>query len=392
MVKKSVVAALAATLAGALSVSACSQQGSSSGSDNGKETVTFAVVGPLTGDSAAYGTNEWEGASLAAKEINAAGGIDGKTVVLKKFDDKCDPTEAANAASRIASDSSIIAVIGHVCSAATQAALPVYQRAGLTVLSGSSTNPDLSKHGYKNFFRTIPTDDAQGAQMVDFAVNQLGKKKIGVIYSSDDYGQGLLAAGKDEATKQGATIVDSETFTPSSTKDFTAQLTKLAGAKPDALLMFGYYGDMGTMVSQLSRTSLGGVTLIGSAGVSQPDYIKLGGSATEGTSLIAYYDPQSPLAANKKFVEAFKQTYKDEPNEQAAYAYEIPFVYKEAIEKENADKKSMSDALHKISYEGPTGTTKFASDGDVVGKTGVVVTVKNQKLVLDETLTKKFAR
>jgi branched-chain amino acid transport system substrate-binding protein len=350
--------------------------------------VTFAVVGPFTGDNAAYGSNLANGVELAVDEINAQGGAKGQKFVIKKFDDKCNPTEAANVASRIVSDSSIFAVIGHVCSSSTLAALPIYERAGLAVVSPSSTSPAVTKQGHANFSRTIPNDATQGAQLVEFAVKGMGKKRIALVYPSDDFGQGLHGTAQPQVAKAGGQLVGDMTYTPSTTKDFTPQLTRLAAAKPDVIVMLGYYNDMGTMVSQLDRVGLSGVDLLGCAGIAQPQYATLAGKAGEGTVIISYYDPANPLSANQTFVKRFRDKFGGEPSEQAAYGYEVPFIYKLAIES-GATKSDVAQAVRKATYEGPTGTTKFADTGDVVGKSGVVVVVKDGKLVLDPALTKQ---
>jgi branched-chain amino acid transport system substrate-binding protein len=362
--------------------------GAGGGSPSQAKTLTFAVAGPLTGENAAYGSNLVKGVRLAVDEINSQGGASGKRFAIKTFDDKCNPTEAANVASRITSDRSIFAVIGHVCSSSTLAAMPIYRRAGLTVVSASSTAPNVTKQGYANFSRTIPSDATQGAQLVEFAVKTLGKKRIALVYASDDFGQGLYGAAKPEVAKAGGELAGEVTYTPSTTKDFTPQLTRIAASRSEVIVMLGYYNDMGTMVSQLDRAGLSHVTLLGCAGIAQPDYAKLAGKAGEGTYIISYYDPANPLPANQAFVRRFKDKFGTEPNEQAAYGYEVPFIYKAAVE-QGATKETLGSAVRKVTYEGPTGKTRFADTGDVIGKSGVVVVVKNSRLVLDSRLTKQ---
>jgi branched-chain amino acid transport system substrate-binding protein len=381
-------AAVGLFAAAATALSGCS---GTTSSGNGGDTITLAVAGPFSGDNATFGTAQLNGINLALKEINASGGINHKKVVIDKFDDKCDPTEAANVASRIASDNKYFAVLGHLCSSATLAGLPIYKRAGISVISGSSTNPSISKQGYTNFSRNISTDDIQGAQVIDFA-KSIGKSRIGIIYASDDYGQGLYDTAVKEAKSTGVNIVAAETFTPTTTKDYTPSLTKIGAAKPDVLLLFGYYNDMGTLVSQIGRTSLAGVQLVGAGGTAQPDYVKLGGSATQGTYFLSYYDPASPRPANEAYVKSYQQAYPGEtPNEQAAYWYEVPSILKVAVQDKGGTKEKLTEAIHKVVYEGPTGTTKFNKDGDAVGKIGVVSRVKDQTIVLDPELTSKFA-
>jgi branched-chain amino acid transport system substrate-binding protein len=376
-VKHSPVRILGLIAVAILALAGCGGSGGGSSQDT---TVTFAVMGPFTGDNAAYGTNLSRGVELAVDEINAQGGAKGKKFAIKRFDDKCNPTEAANVASRVVSDSSIFAVIGHVCSSSTLAALPIYQRAGLAVVSPSSTSPAVTKQGHSNFSRTIPNDATQGAQLVEFAVKGMHKQRIALVYPSDDFGQGLHGAAKPQVAKAGGQLVGDVTYTPSTTKDFTPQLTRLAAAKPDVIVMLGYYNDMGTMVSQLDRAGLSGVALLGCAGIAQPEYAKLAGKAGEGTVITSYYDPANPLPANQTFVQRFREKFGGDPSEQAAYGYEVPFIYKLAIEA-GATRSDVAQAVRKVTYEGPTGSTRFADTGDVV--------VRNGKLVLDPALTKQ---
>lgn len=358
---------------------------SEAGTEGGGEPITFAVAGPLTGDNAIYGTNLERGVQLAVDELNEAGGIGGRPVEIEVFDDRCDPTEAASVAQRIASGE-FFGVIGHVCSSSTLAGLPIYDRAGLTVVSGSSTAPNVTQEGYANFSRTIPNDSSQGVAAAQLAIELLGHERVAIVYASDDYGQGLYEEANAAIAELGGTVAGAETYTPAETQDFTPQLTALAAEEPEALVMLGYFNDMGTMVGQLDRAGLAEVTLIGAAGVAQPDYVELGGEATEGTYLLSYYDPASPLPANEEFVQRFEEAYGEPPNEQAAFGYEVPFIYAQAIEA-GATEQDAAEFVRDVTYEGPTGSTAFDENGDVVGKSGVVLVVQDGELVLDEELT-----
>lgn len=361
--------------------------GNSAASDS-NEPIVFAVVGPLTGENAIYGTNLENGVRLAVDEINQGGGIDGREVEIKTFDDKCDPTEAATVAQRVAQDETIFAVMGPVCSSAALAALPIYQRAGLSVLSGSTTSPQLTEESFDNFARTIPSDTAQGEDMASLAIDILGEQDVATLFASDDYAQPINAVVETHVDELGATLTAAETYTPSSTKDFTPQLTKIANTDADALLMIGYFSDMGTMVSQLGRVGLEQMNLIGSAGIAQPDYVKLGGDATEDSIIFSYYDPDNPLPANEELVSLFEDEYEELPNEQAAFGYELPFIYKQAIE-EGASQEDLTEFVRQVTYEGPTGVTKFDENGDVEGKAGVVLKVTGGELKLDTELTEQ---
>jgi branched-chain amino acid transport system substrate-binding protein len=128
------------------------------------------------------------------------------------------------------------------------------------------------------------------------------------------------------------------------------------------------------------------------AGSAQPDFVSLGGAATEGTYFLSYYDPASPLPANQEYVKTYSATYPGKrPTEQAAYWYEVPFIIKAAIEKQGGTKDTLTPAIHKVEFDGPTGHSKFADNGDVVGKTGVVSRVTKGQIVIDSKLTADFA-
>lgn len=380
MTRRFLICGLAAATA-TLGLAACS----SSGGSGAAKSYKFAVMAPLTGDNASYGVNLRDGASLAEASINKAGGIDGKKMSLKFYDDKCEPSEGANVASRIVSDGSAFAVMGPVCSSAALAELPILQRAKLTDIAGDTTSPKLSGR-FSNFARTIPSDAQEATEIVNLATKVLKKTKIAVLSASDDFGQPILAGITKGISGTSATIVDSETFTPTNTKDFTPALTKIASKHPDIVLLVGYYNDIGLAVSQFDSAGLKGVPTVSTAGVDNPDFIKLAGTAAEGSTVFSYYNPDNVLPANKAFVSQFQAKYHRLPNEQAAYGYELPFVYKQAIE-DGASKSNLIDKVKKVVYKGPTGTTKFQSNGDVAGKAGVVLTVKNGKFVIDQALT-----
>jgi branched-chain amino acid transport system substrate-binding protein len=355
----------------------------------------FAVLGPFSGDNAVYGVGLRNGTKLAAKQINAAGGIKGTKVELDFLDTQCEATQAASAAAKVASDPSYFAVIGDVCSAATMAAIPILARAGVTEISGDSTSPKITgfveKRHYTNFARTIITDTQQAEGMVKLARDVLHKTRVGILYASDDFGQPIYALQKKLLATGLATLVDAETYTPSTTKDFTPQLTRLAAAKLDVILIDGYYNDAGTAVSQMARAGLSGVTIIASEGIDQSGYMTLGGAATEGTYIFTDYSPDNILPANARFVKAYVAAYGVAPNEQAAYGYEIPFIFEKAIEA-GATKQTAAKTVKSMTFTGPTGTTRFDADGDVVGKYGAVTVVRNGKMVFDAALTKAVSQ
>ena len=158
--------------------------------------VKLGVAGAHSGDLASYGIPSVKAAELVVEKINAEGGVMGRPVELVVEDDQCKPEVAANTATKLVGEE-VVAVMGHICSGATKAALGIYKDSRIICMSPSATNPPLTKSGdYPNFYRTIASDDAQARLEVDFATDVLGLKKIAVLHDKGDYGKGLAEFAK----------------------------------------------------------------------------------------------------------------------------------------------------------------------------------------------------
>lgn len=341
------------------------------------EPIIFGMAAPMTGDAAEYGTQLQRGVGMAVDEINAAGGINGRPIELEICDDKCEPTEGSLCAQKLSANEKVFAVIGHVCSSCTLAGGPIYEEAGMTDMTVSSTNPEVTKKGWTHVFRTIANDGMQGPLIADLAVNTLGASKVAIIYANNDYGKGLVDATEPAVTALGAEVVAVETFAPGVDKDFTAQLTKIAEAEPDVLVLLTDYSEGGLIVKQRMTTGLEQVKVIASGGNSHLSFIELGGEGAEGVFFLNYFDADNPDPKVQEFVSKYVELYGEKPaTEIAAYGYEAPYIYKMAIEA-GATKETLPDVLHTISYTGVTGTTEFGADGDVLNKGQFILVVKD---------------
>lgn len=344
-----------------------------------KPQIVFGLAGPMTGDDADYGVNLQRGVSLAVDEINAAGGINGQPVKLEVCDDKADPSTASLCAQKFASESYIFATIGNVNSTCTLAAGPILDKAGVTNITGDSTNPKVTQMGWTHMFRTIVNDSLQGPVMAQIAVKTMGKSKLAIMYVNSDYGKGLLDATTPAITSLGATMVDAESYTPGD-KDFSAQLTKIAKAQPDALLLLTDYTEGGLIAKQRIAAGLGNIALIASAGNEHQDFISLGGAGAEGAFVMSYFDPNQPTPLMEDFVAKFKAKYNLTPNEQGGYGYEIPYIYKWAID-QGATKVTLPSVLHTIDYKGLTGEIQFTDQGDLKNGSQYILQVQNGQML-----------
>ena len=346
-------------------------------------TIKIGVAGPYTGDAAAYGDNIKAGVSLKAKEINDAGGIKGQKIELVWGDDLCAPKEAGTVGAKFAADKSMVAVVGHVCSSATLAAMPIYVRNGMPVISATSTNPTIGDVGKGWFFRNCYTDDFQGRFLAKYAMTVLGLKKVAVFHENNDYAIGLKDVFVAEAKKLGLGIAGVEAYMKGTT-DFNPQLTKLKKAGPDGIFISGYYNE-GALIAGQARKAEIDVSLFGADGLDNADYIKIAGKAADGTYMTVPFLAEAAGSEAKAFLDAFKTTAGRDPDWMSANAYDCLGILAAAIEKAGPDRKGIRDAMAAMNsketgYKGITGNTFFDAKGDCQ-KPAFVKMVKDGKFV-----------
>ncbi len=348
------------------------------------ENIRIGVASPFTGDLASYGDNIKAGVNLKLKEINDAGGINGQKVELVWGDDLCAPKDVGIVGAKFAADKSIVAVIGHLCSSATLAAVPIYVRAELPSISPTSTNPTIGDIGKGWFFRNCYTDDYQGQYLASYVVPKLlGKNKVAIFYENNDYAIGLKDAFMVGAKMSGVTVTGTEAYAAKTT-DFTPQLTKLLIDMPEAIFLCGYYPEGALIAGQARKLGFTG-PLFGADGIDNEDYIKIGGEATENTYLTVPFLAASAGPAGKEFAERFKEAYGRDVDWMSANAYDALGILAAVIAKTGPDRNKIRDGLAAMNgpqfgYEGITGLTFFNSKGDTF-KPAFVKMVKDGKFV-----------
>jgi branched-chain amino acid transport system substrate-binding protein len=348
------------------------------------DTIRIGVASPYTGDLAAYGDNIKAGVSFKLKEINDAGGINGQKIELVWGDDLCAPKEAGTVASKFAADKSIVAVIGHLCSSATLAAMPIYQRTGVPTISPTSTNPTIGDVGKGWFFRNCYTDEFQGRYLASYVVPKLlGKNSVAIFYENNDYAIGLKDSFVASAKASGVKVIGTEAYVAKTT-DFTPQITKLLRDKPDTIFLCGYHPEGALIAGQARKLGFDG-PLFGADGIDNEDYIKLGGKATENTYCTVPFLAASAGAAGKEFAKKFSEIHGRDVDWMSANAYDCLGILAQVISKTGPDRKKIRDGLAAINskengYMGITGLTYFDKKGDCA-KPAFVKMVKNGKFV-----------
>jgi len=262
-------------------------------------TIKIGMGAPMTGDNAQFGVDISQGAKIA---IADGGDIEGWKFELVAQDDGGTPEGGAAVANKLASDPSIVAIAGHIFSGATDAAMPVYEKAGIPMMSPSATNPPLTAKGSKVFNRVAFTDAAQSKFAAEYLFNKLGFKKIAVMHDGQSYGQGLAEGVSKTFTELGGEVVATEAITPGET-DYSAPLSAIAAKSPQAVYYGGYVQEAVVLVNQWAQSGLKGVVFFGCDGTYGQDFIDRTGANGEGAYAVALI-PTASDAVNK-----FNETY-----------------------------------------------------------------------------------
>lgn len=349
----------------------------SGGSSDSKGEIVIASANPMSGDVAQYGDTKVKGIQIAIDEVNAKGGIGGRKVRLEVGDDAGNPKEGANLAQKLASNSSISAVIGHWNSSVTLAAIPIYDKAGLPAIT-DSVNRKISGAS-KYVFRIFATDIVEGRELAAYTKNILGKSKAAIIYENNDYGQGLTASFTENFKKLGGEVVASEPYI-GGTKDFKPQISKIKGLSPDVLFIGGYHTET-ALIARQAREAKMDLQLLAGDGVESEDLMKLGGQAVEGLIFAADYNALLDIPGNKEFVEKFKAKYGRLPDTYAALAYDSARLILEGMTKNGVSRDKIQQYLKQVKdFPGVTGKVTFNDQNDAERPIYMLV-VKGGKIV-----------
>lgn len=345
-----------------------------------KPPIVIGVAGSHSGDLAPYGLPTKEVVELLAADLNARGGLLGRPVKLLLFDDQCKPEIAANVATGMVSQGAQ-AVIGHICSGATRAALGIYRDAKLIVISPSATNPPLTRSGdYPNFFRTIAPDDRQGELAAAFVTGKLAGRKVAVLHDKGDYGKGFADFAR-AALEQGgqARVVLFEGITPGA-MDYSAVIQKVRHAGADALIYGGYHPEASKLVAQLKKRRVD-IPFIGPDGVMGSGFLAIAGANAEGVYATGPVDV-SKFPINQQVRAAYLKKHGREPGtffDQGAAAWQVLVA---AIEQAGGtDAAALRKALQQNWVETSVGRIRFDAGGDAEGVGFAVYQVRGGKFV-----------
>jgi branched-chain amino acid transport system substrate-binding protein len=341
--------------------------------------IRIGHVAPLTGGIAHLGKDNENGARLAIDEANAANTvIDGRQARFKLVaeDDQADPKTGTTVAQKLV-DAKVAGVVGHLNSGTTIPASAVYNGAGIPMISGSATNPQLTEQGFKGVFRVVGRDDQQGPAIANFLAANAKPKLVAVIDDATAYGEGI--ANEVERTLKAANIkVLPREKGDDRRTDWKAVLTKVKGRRPDAVFYGGMDATGGPLLKQARELDIKALFSFGD-GACTDKMKELAGDAADG--LLCSQAGIPPAAASKKFLEAYKAKFKTDPILYAPFTYDAANLLIEAMRKANSpDPAKYLPVLHRLEFSGATGRIVFDEKGDRKDAEMTIFTMKSGKL------------
>ena len=335
----------------------------------------IGVMDSVTGPGVSYGTVIVQAKQMAADEINAAGGINGRTLELIVEDSKCAAQDAIIAYSKLTDTDGVKIILGTSCSGAMLGAAPLAEADGVVLFSASATNPDIADSG-DYIFRTAINDNQVGIDTGNVLWAE-EVRTLATINESTDYAEGVRRTSVAQFEKRGGQVVGAESY-GSDVTDFRTQLTKLFGTNPDALHVAAqseFSG--GTIVKQARELSFEGPIYAESVATGTTALEIAGDAATGMKGVIP--SPNLSGAKGQEFLANFKARY--------GYvtlpwflgsAYDDVHIAAECLKKtgDDQDADGFRDCLYDITWSGAIGVNySFDDKGEVVGLSNVVVEV-----------------
>jgi branched-chain amino acid transport system substrate-binding protein len=326
--------------------------------------VPVAVIGPLTGQYAAFGEQMKAGATQAVDDLNKAGGVLGKQIALNVGDDACDPKQAVSVANQMAAKK-VVLVAGHYCSSSSIPASEVYLDEGVLQISPASTNPKFTDAGGWGTFRVCGRDDNQGKVAGQYLAKHYKDQKIAILNDNTTYGKGLADETKKAMNAAGTQEALYDAYTPGE-KDYSAVVSRLKQAGISVIYIGGYHTESALIIRQAKEQGMH-ATLVGGDALVTKEFWQIAGPAGAGTLMTFSPDPRKNAVAAKVVKEFTDQ--KIDPEGYVLYTYATIQIWAEAAKKAGTtDPKKVAATLKSSGpWASVLGPVTFDKKGDVTG-------------------------
>jgi branched-chain amino acid transport system substrate-binding protein len=341
----------------------------------GSGDIVVAAVWPWQGRAELrYG----QGMDLAIEEVNAGGGIKGRRLVVQKHDDHESLDEGTMTAQRIASDPSVMAVIGHLQSYVTLPAAAIYDLAGLVLVAPTATDPTLTTQGYRRVFRATFSDRDSGYQLAEFTRARF--RRVTICYIRNTYGRNLANAFEERAGELGLAIAARRSYDPGgqvTMRTFEAMVNEWKGLDIDAVFLAGEVPSAAMFVVQARAGGLD-VPIIGGDAMGAPVLMSVAREAAEGMVVASFFHPDEPRPEVQAFRAAFEKRFSISPDAGAALGYDAVHLLARGMRHAGTPAPdAVARALHELpAWSGVTGSIQFDEHGAARAKRAVMTTVQ----------------
>ena len=341
----------------------------------GEDPFRIGVMESLTGPGETYGTVASQAKQMAADEINAAGGIDGRMLELIVEDSQCSAKDAIAAYNKLTDVDGVKIILGTSCSSAMLGAAPLAEADGVILFSGLASNPDIANAG-DYIFRTQISDIQVGIDTGNVLWAD-GVRNLATITETTDYAEGVRRTSVAQFQKRGGRVVAEERY-PSDAIDFRSQLGKLFDADPDALHLAPQSEfAAGAIIKQAREVGYQGPIYAETVSVGTTALEVAGDAATGMKAITADLDPDSRKA--QEVLASFRERYRYVTLPwHLGSAYDDVYIAAECLKQtgDDQDADGFRDCMYAITWSGAIGDDySFDSDGEVVGLSRVVVEV-----------------
>lgn len=349
-----------------------------------KPVVKVGWFGDLTGATSVYTISSKQAAELAIEQANEAGNLNVTIEFMAEDNKDASEATAPSIEQKFIQDDAVVGVIGGAFSGETLAVGELFSGAGLTHISPSATNPDITTKGWP-FFRLLSTDAVQAAKAAEL-ITGLGCTKVAVVNDKSDYGQGLADLVESALTDGGAEVVLSEGVEP--TTDYTALVDSIEAAAPE-LVFYGGYGPQASLILKQMREKGVEALFMSGDGTKDVQFVKdAGNENAEGTVLTC--PCSDPTAATDSesvaFVDAYNERWGEDPGIYGAEGYDGGNLMVAAIDAADDDGEVTREEIFTFfdEAEGVPGLTKdFTWDdtGEIEGGVIIAYVVRDGAIV-----------
>lgn len=295
------------------------------------EPINVGVPLPLTGSKAAFGERKRNAYEMAAEEINAAGGVDGRPLVLLFRDTAGEPDAAASVAEELLNVDKVTLLAGEYSSACALAVAGVAQRYGVPYLVDSAAADDLTEQGWKYVFRLCPPASLYAQGLTSFLDELVHPETMAIIYEHSDFGSSVAQAMRAWCRENDVYVVAYEDYEPG-TLDFTPLIAQVKEANPDVVYMVSYLMDASLLIRQARVQGLNPKLFAGgAAGFVLPEFITNAGEAAESVMTATLWAPSVGYPGTAEFAEIYQARYGDYPTYHAAESYACVYVLADAL-------------------------------------------------------------